>query len=224
MYVLEKLYPLSARKCSAPNREWKGVKLKARTCMLGRIRMLEEANQLFCRRPGMANSSDSQMFHANISMKEVHEGGLNAGSHGADLPCRCTKSGICSYKSSCWKTNHIKLKLGTENTKQHYLELSFELNPSWDVSTWRVPPRYSAGTSEGGFGEARCYPSKHWCCCWPCLNLLGTTPNLIAEVANDLPWPHNGVRWQMTQAITALHRPCFLQLFSLPSPVYMLIF
>lgn len=70
--------------------------------------------------------------------------------------------------------------------------------------------------SEGGFAEARCYPSKHWCCCWPCFNLPGTTPNPIAEVVNDLPWPHDGVQRQMTQAIMALHGPCFLQLFSLP--------
>lgn len=28
------------------------------------------------------------------------------------------------------RTNHLELKLSTENTKHHYLELSSELNPS----------------------------------------------------------------------------------------------
>jgi len=70
--------------------------------------------------------------------------------------------------------------------------------------------------SEGGFAEDGGHPLKHWCCCWPCLNPLGTTPSPLAEVVNELPWPHDGVRRQMAQSITALHGPCFLQLFSFP--------
>lgn len=44
------------------------------------------------------------------------------------------------------RTNHLKLKLSCENSKHHYLELSFELNPSWEVSHRTVPPKHGAGT------------------------------------------------------------------------------
>lgn len=45
MWLLGQRYPLSPKQGPNSNREWKGRKIKARSCMSARIRMLEEANQ-----------------------------------------------------------------------------------------------------------------------------------------------------------------------------------
>lgn len=61
-----------------------------------------------------------------------------------DAPCLFFQA--ITLANNFVRTNNLKLKLSSENSKHHYLELSFKLNPSWDVYTRMAPPNRHAGT------------------------------------------------------------------------------
>lgn len=109
---------------------------------------------------GWLDSSGLETPSANTSRGSVEEGWAQVSPEqtcAASWAARWCHLGSCRDQSkrlffqltppanNSVRRNRLKLKLSSENGNHRDLELWFELNPSWEVSTRTVPPKHGAG-------------------------------------------------------------------------------